>query len=229
MDAAREPAGSDAGSARHARISEVFARVCDLPADQRAPALARECGSDGPLRAAVEALLAAEDRPRRDEWLEHPAAVVVPRAPGGRGGRHPRHRPRRVVVSLGVLVLAGSSAFMLTRAWTGAGVQPPSAAARPPADAAEAQAIEPDLRRQLAASMASAGPVDRTVIEVALALARCLDLQGREEEAAALARSARLLAAEAVPHGDAILADLERLAGRAAPDAPPPADGRPEG
>lgn len=231
MDASREPCGTDAGRARHARISEIFALVCDAPPGQRAAILARECGDDGPLRAAVEDLLATEDRPPHAGWLEQPAAVVAPRQPGWQRERSPRTRRRRVIATICVLALTCSAAWMLASAWTrdGAGVRGLGAAMPQPANAAEAKAAEPELRRLLAACLADSGPVDRAVIEVALSLARCLQLQGLREEAASLARAARLVATDALPAGDPLLGALDRLGQPAAPGSPPPAAGGLEG
>lgn len=231
MDASREPSGTAAGSARHARISELFALVCDLPAGQRAAILARECGDDGPLRAAVEDLLASEDRPPHAGWLEQPAAVVAPRPPGRQRERSPRTRQQRVIAAAGMLALACSAVWMLASAWAGggAGVRGFLAAVPQPGSAAEAKATEPELRRLLAARMAGSGPGDRGVIEVALALARCLRLQDLHEEAASLTRAARLVAADVLPPGDPLLAELERLGQPAAAGSAPPAAGGFEG
>ena len=44
-------------SDRHARVSELFLQVSELPADKRAAFLDRECGDDAALRAEVESLL----------------------------------------------------------------------------------------------------------------------------------------------------------------------------
>jgi WD40 repeat protein/serine/threonine protein kinase len=45
------------------RIQELFLKIIELPADERAAALNRDCAEDDELRARIEALLVAHDRP----------------------------------------------------------------------------------------------------------------------------------------------------------------------
>jgi len=55
------PAGGDPRSTPDRReVDRVFSAALDLPEDERAAFLSRECGSDAPLHAAVTRLLAAE-------------------------------------------------------------------------------------------------------------------------------------------------------------------------
>ena len=44
----------------HQRVFEVFSRVCDMPAGERTAAIAEACGGDDALRAAVQALIRAD-------------------------------------------------------------------------------------------------------------------------------------------------------------------------
>jgi len=56
---------------RHARVTELFAEVCDLPGPERRRVLVLECGDDRPLRKEIESLL---DRDTAGElFLETPA------------------------------------------------------------------------------------------------------------------------------------------------------------
>jgi tRNA A-37 threonylcarbamoyl transferase component Bud32/tetratricopeptide (TPR) repeat protein len=59
---------------RYARVSDVFQHAVELPEQERAEYLARECGSDGPLRQEVEALLAADARD--DDFIARPIASL---------------------------------------------------------------------------------------------------------------------------------------------------------
>jgi tetratricopeptide (TPR) repeat protein/predicted Ser/Thr protein kinase len=55
---------------RHERVTELFLAACELPADERKGFLARECGSDAPLRREVEAMLGADTKP--ESFLDVP-------------------------------------------------------------------------------------------------------------------------------------------------------------
>jgi serine/threonine protein kinase len=56
------------------RIEDLFHRVADLPADQRAAFLAEHCGDDATLRAAVEELLRHDTPETADSALRSPVA-----------------------------------------------------------------------------------------------------------------------------------------------------------
>ncbi len=56
---------------RHARVTELFAEVCELPAEQRRRVLEIECGDDRALREEVESLL--ERDAAGEPFLETPA------------------------------------------------------------------------------------------------------------------------------------------------------------
>ncbi len=60
------------------RVQAVFLQVADLPPDERAAVLDRECGPDADLRGRVESLLGAHDQP--DAFLDTP--VIHPIGPG---------------------------------------------------------------------------------------------------------------------------------------------------
>lgn len=92
---------------RHARAEELFARLCELRAEEQRAALARELGGDPALERYVAELLAVDQaaRPRRGAGPPAPAATPGPDAAlpvrgttrgndGGSGGeRAPRDAP----------------------------------------------------------------------------------------------------------------------------------------
>lgn len=57
------------------RQKQLFAAACELPVEQRAAFLARECAGDVGSRARLERLLAAHAR--ADDFLRHPTALVA--------------------------------------------------------------------------------------------------------------------------------------------------------
>lgn len=66
--------------ARYENLKRVFHGAVDLPPDQRAEFVARECGSDATLRAEVENLLREHDA--AEGFLDHPVRVTaVPDGP----------------------------------------------------------------------------------------------------------------------------------------------------
>ncbi len=66
--------GASEASQRHARVFEVFARVCDLASSDRDAALDRECGGDTSLRKSVESLLRHDDA--KDELFDEPTTLA---------------------------------------------------------------------------------------------------------------------------------------------------------
>ena len=57
------------------RLEEIFLRLLEVPPEDRAAALERECGSDTELRQRVEALLKAHQQP--DSYLDQPGDAVA--------------------------------------------------------------------------------------------------------------------------------------------------------
>lgn len=58
------------------RVEELFSDVCDLPPQQRAPAISAACGDDVELRTELESLLAAHDS--AGEFMAKPTEDYVP-------------------------------------------------------------------------------------------------------------------------------------------------------
>ncbi len=56
---------------RYERLHQLFTAVCELPADERAAVLDRECADDPSLQEKVEALLAKD--PGGGSFMEQPA------------------------------------------------------------------------------------------------------------------------------------------------------------
>lgn len=69
---------TDGDRARWQRVTEVFARALERPAGERAAFVQRECAGDPELASDVLSLLRAHDRASSSEFLERPAAALVP-------------------------------------------------------------------------------------------------------------------------------------------------------
>jgi serine/threonine-protein kinase len=64
--------------ARWQRVTELFARALEQPAADRTAFIQRECGGDAQLLSDVMSLLGAHNRASSSEFLERPAAALVP-------------------------------------------------------------------------------------------------------------------------------------------------------
>jgi non-specific serine/threonine protein kinase/serine/threonine-protein kinase len=65
---------------RHARVKELFLRICDLPEEDRPAALDRACGDDLELRREVESLLGFHDDTEATPGRESPGDPLAARA-----------------------------------------------------------------------------------------------------------------------------------------------------